>query len=445
MDKKKRASSEGIFYNDKVLMVLSLVVAILLWAVVKINYSADVTRNFSDVKIAMNNTFSQSGEFEVFVDEKDLYAEVEVTGKAYNLNQYALDKDDIIVEATSTYIDSAGYKVLTVTARIADGAAATTDVEIVKVEPSSITVYYDRKTTNTFNVEARLDNDPDTIVSDDLTAGQPVPSMSTVEVTGPATILNKLTKVYFDAQISESDHPLSATKEVAAEISYQLDRAGEGKYLRCEGIDDGANPATVTIPVYVEKEVPTAVKFINQPSLYAENPPEYEVNPDKAMIMYNTTDSEEITQLFVGTVDFSSVSNTRNVFEFPVDEKLGANVVDKTIDKFTVTVDMSDMSSLTLDKVPGKVVFISQEEGFNYAINYEESDLSAITIIGPKESLEKITAEDLQLEINVASLAKGRATSQTIEVSNISIQSDKINDCWIYGKYNVLIDVTPTE
>ncbi len=444
MDKKKRASSEGIFYNDKVLMVLSLVVAVLLWAVVKINYSADVTRNFSDIKITMNTTFSQSGEFEAFLDEKDLYAEVEVAGKAYNLNQYALNKDDIVVEASSTYIDSAGYKVLTLSARLVDTATAA-DVEIVKVEPASITIYYDRRTTDTFNVEARLDNDLDSIVSDDLTVGQPVPSVSTIEVTGPATILNKLTKVYFDAQISEKDLPLVATKEVAAEISYQLDRASEGKYLSCEGINDESNPATVTIPVYVEKEVDTAVKFVNQPAVYSENPPKYKVNPDKAKIMYNTTDSEEIDQLFVGTVDFSNVLNKKNIFKFPVDEKLGVNVVDKTIEEFTVTLDMSDMDSLTLDEVPAKVVFISQEQGFSYTIDYEKSDLSAITIIGPRESLAKITAEDLQIEINVASLAKGRATSRNIEVSNISIQSDEINDCWIYGKYNVFINVTPTE
>ncbi len=442
MSKNKKSSSEGIFYNDKVLMVISLIVAVSLWAVVKINYSADVTRNFSDIKITMNNIYAQSEDFEAFVDESELYAQVEVTGKAYNLNQYALSKDDIVVEASGTYIDSAGYKTLTLTAKIVDG---TSDVEIVKVEPATITIYYDRKATDTFNVEARLDNDLESIVSENLTVGQPVPSVSTVEVTGPATILNKLTKVYFDAQISESDLPLTATKEVSAEISYQLDRASEGKYLRCEGIDDGASPATVTIPVYVTKEVPTAVKFINQPAVYSENSPEYTINPQNATIMYNTTDSEEIAQLYVGTIDFSTVSNKKNVFEFTVDEKLGANVVDKTIESFTVTLDMSQMSSLTLDKAPGKVVFISQEEGFNYSIDYEKSDLSSITIIGPAESLAKITAEDLQIEINVASLAKGRATRRKVEVSNISIQSEDIKDCWIYGKYNAFINVTEAE
>lgn len=442
MGNNKKGKFEALFYNNKFLMVFSVVVAVLLWAMVKINYSAEVTRNISDIKINMNTTLSQSGEFEAFMDEADLYADVVVSGKAYDINQYALSKDDITVETSSAYIDSAGYKVLTLSAKLADSAGVS-GVEVISLEPSTITVYYDRKTTETFNVEARLNNEIESIVDSKLTVGQPVPSMNTVDVTGPATILNKLTKVYFDAQINERDLPLSSTKEVPAEISYQLDRVSESKYLVCEGISDESNPATVTIPVYVTKEVETAVKFVNQPAIYSEKSPSYKINPKTAKILYNSNDEEKTEKLFVGTIDFSTVSNKNNVFEFMVDEKLGANVVDKSIQKFTVNLDMSDMSKLVLEEIPGKVVLLNQDENYTYSIDYEASNLSAIEIIGPKKSLDKITAEDLQIEINVSSLSMQRSSQQIMEVSNISIQNDSVDDCWVYGKYTVAITVTP--
>ena len=441
MSKNQKSSIESLFYNNKFLMVFSVIVAILLWATVKINYSADATRTVSDLKISLSNTVSQAEDIEAFFGSEDLLAEVEVSGKAYNINQHALTKDDIVVEATGSYVDTAGYKVLTLTAKIADTSTAT-DVNITKVTPSSITVYFDRKTTGTFNVEAKLENDMDSLVSDEFTVGQPVPSMSTVEVTGPATILNKLSKVYFKAQIDEENLPLSATKEFAAEIAYQLDRAGDSKYLTCSSINAESNPATVTIPLYVSKEVDTSVKFVNQPAIYSEELPSFRVNPSKVNVLYNTKD-EEIESLYVGTVNFSDVSNKVNYFEFPVDEKLGVNIVDKSIGKFTVSLDMSSMSAVTMEKTPSKIVLLNQDENYNYIINYEKSELNSITVIGPAESLNKITNEDIQIEINVSSLSLNRTEEQPVDVSNISIASEKVNDCWIYGKYKAYISVEP--
>ena len=444
MANQKKFSLEGLFYNNRFLMVFSVLIAICVWASVKINYSDVTTRYLSDIKININTSVSQSGDYEAFFNDEDVLASVEVSGKAYNINQHALSKDDIIVETSGVYIDSAGYKVLTLSARIADTSGAT-DVEITKIEPASITVYYDRKTTETFNVEAQLENDLQTLVSDEYTVGQPVPSVSTVEVTGPATILNKLTKVYFRAQINEDDLPLTATKEVPAEIAYQLDRATEGKYLVCKGINDESNPATVTVPLYVEKQVNTAVKFVNQPAVYSEFPPEYRVSPDKVNVLYNSVENDDFDKLFVGTVDFRDVSNKVNYFEFPVDENSGLNIVDKNIKSFSVSIDMSSMGRVVLDETPGKVVLINQDEGFNYTINYQNSNLDEIVVMGPAESLEKITADDIQIEINVSSLSKSRSAEQDVEVSNISISSEKFGDCWIYGKYSVVISVEPKQ
>lgn len=437
MGKNKRNFFEGLLYNNKFLMVFSLVIAVALWATVKINYSEEIVRNISDIQITVNNTDSQ-GEYEMFIDPNSLVASVEVSGKAYNLNQYALTKDDITVEATSSYIDSAGYKVLTLSARVADTVSG---VKVTKISPSTITVYCDRKTTGTFNVEAKLENDMETIVDGKLTVGQPVASMSTVEITGPASILNKLTKVYFTGKINEEDLPLSKTKELPAEISYQLDRQSESKYLICESINEESNPATITVPVYVTRKVSTAVNFVNQPASFVESVPNVTVQPSSATILQNSKDDEIIETLYVGTIDFSEVYNKKNVFEFAVNEQLGVNIVDKNIEKFTVTVDMSDMEKATLTQAPAKVVFINQDDNYTYNIDYSMSSLDSIQIIGPKESVEKISAEDLQVEINVSSMNLTRASNQIVEVSNISIQGEEFSDCWVYGKYRVAITI----
>ena len=441
MNKNGKSIIERIVFNNKALMVFSVLIAIIIWASVKINYSEDINKTVSQVKINITTAVDESSELVAFIDESELYCEVEVKGKSYDVNSNSLSKDDIIVEATGTFVDSAGYKVLTLTAKTADGALS--DVEITKVSPSTISVYYDRKTTDTFNVEAKLGNDMATLVEGDYAVGQPVPSMNTIEVTGPAGVLNTLSKVYFTAQIKEEAIPLTASKNLPAKITFDLEDEDNAKYLVCEGINDESNPATVTVPVYVTKEADTWVKFVNQPAVFSEEVSGVKVSPGKVKISYNPQDDERFDKLYVGTINFSEISNKVNYFDFPVDEKLGVNVVDKSLEKFSVSVDMSSMSSKTLDKVPGKVVFLNQNEDYNYSIDFENSSLDEITLIGPEESLQKITADDIQVEINVASISVNSRIIQTVKVSNISIQSEDIDDCWVYGEYDAAISIEP--
>lgn len=441
MSKSNKSIIEKIIYNNKLLMVFCVIISVVLWAAVKINYSSDTTRTISDVKITVLNSADNS-EFIPFVGSDSLTAEVVVSGKAYNINSYALTKDDIVVEASGGYIDSAGFKVLNLTVKASE-TGDLSDVNITSVSPSSISVYYDRKVTEPFDVVARITNDLDSLAEGEFTAGQPVPSMSTVNVTGPATILNKMTKVYFEGSVIEEELPLTQAKVIPADISYELESKRYEQFLTCEDVNDESNPATVTIPVYVTKNIPTQVKFINQPAYFTDNPPKVRITPSKLKVMYNPAESEEYEFISVGTVDFRELLNTVNSFKFDIDEKFrNSGVTDTSFDQFSVTVDMSSMSKKTFDIREAKTVLLNQVDGFSYTVDSSRGDFDSVTVIGPKESLDKITLDDFQVEINVSGLSLMSRSLQSIEVSNISIVNEEIDDCWIYGKYKTVIVVS---
>ncbi len=440
MSKNSKSIIEKIIYNNKLLMVFCVIISVVLWAAVKINYSADTTRTISDIKITVTNS-ADSSDFVPFVGAEELFADVVVTGKAYNINSYALSKDDIVVEASGGYIDSAGYKVLNLTVKPSE-TGDLSDVEITSVSPSSLSVYYDRKVTQTFDVEARITNSAENLAEGEFVVGQPVPSMNTVEITGPATILNKMTKVYFDGSVIEDELPLTQAKVIPADISYELESSRYEKYLTCESINDESNPATVTIPVYVTKNVPTQVKFINQPAYFSENPPKVKITPSELKVTYNPAESADYEFITVGTIDYCSLLNKVNKFTFKVDEKFLKSSTDTSFGEFTVTVDMSSMSSKTFDITDGKIVLLNQTEELSYHVDTSRSNFDSVVVVGPKKSLDKITADDIQVEINVSSLSSVARLNQSIEVSNISIVNEEINDCWIYGKYNAVISVT---
>lgn len=437
--KNKTGIFERLFYNNKLLLIFSLILSIALWATIKINFSDNTTRTISDIKVSIDTSLSEGTDFVPFVDAQDLYVDVKVTGKSYNISSTSLSRSDIIVEANAGYIDSAGYRVLNLTATTTAGS----DVSVTNISPSTITVFFDRKATGTYNVEAKLKNDLDTLCEGDYVVGQPVASMSTVNVTGPATVIEGLKKVYFVAEVSKEDLPLTATKEITAEVSYELVRENGSQFLLCSEIETETNPATITIPVSMVKTVDTAVKFVNEPSVYEEQPPKISISPSKVKISYNPLESDEYDKLTVGTIDFRTLDNKINKFDFKLDEKSVANVLDNKDTVYTVTVDMSSLSKKELDKPPAKIVLVNQNEKYQYQVDLGNGGLDSITIIGPAKSLEKISVDDLQVEINVSALNVGTTRPQEIEISNISISNKEVNDCWIFGTYYA--DITVAE
>lgn len=434
--KNKKFLFEKVFYNNKFLMVFSVILAIVLWSVVKINYSDNTKRIISDVKITVDDSLALENDYTMFVESESLYVDVEVSGRAYDINSYSLSRDDIVVEAISGYVDSAGYKTLNLTAKIENA-----DVDVVKVSPSNVTVFFDRTKTEEFNVEARLTNKIESLSTGDYSVGQPVPSVNTVSVTGPASVVDRISKVYFTATLYEKELPLTANKEVSAEIEFDVEKERDAKFLVCDNVGTEGNLATVTIPVSKFQNVETFVKFINQPPVFNDTPPKVKIIPAKVDISYSPED-EEYSSFNVGTVDFKNLSNGLNSFDFEVDEKTAAILVDKDIKTFKVQVDLSSYRSKTIDASTSKVVFLNQSADFKYSADLANSGLDKVKVYGSAASLSKITADNLQIEINVSSLDTEVEKGQKVKISNISIQSDEINDCWVGGNYTAKVKVS---
>lgn len=432
---EKKTLYERIFYNNKLILVLSFVLAIILWAVIKINYSENTTRVISDVHVDLDAALAAENDFVPFFDDDDLLVDVEVYGKAFDINNYSLTRDDITIEATSGYIDTAGYKTLTLTP-VVDGS-----VSVVKITPSTVSVYFDRIRTSQVNVEAKLTNDTDSLVAEGYSVGQIAPSVNTANVSGPASVVDNLSKVYFEATVADDQLPLSATTEVTAKISYALDKQRDSRFLVCDNVGTDANPATVTIPVYRVDTVPTTVKFVNQPPAFDDVPPQVRISPTEVEISY-TPDEEGYTTFTVGTIDFHDLKKGVNRFTLTADETGAALLTNPTEKTFQVQVDLRSMQSTTIDATGSNVVFLNASNDKKYKANLDSSGLDSLTLIGPADSLAKITADQLQIEINVSAFKTVTNGWQRAKISNIAIMSDSIDDCWVYGNYEAQVLVT---
>ena len=433
MKKAKKGLTEKLIYNNKFLAFISVVIAIAIWASVKINYSTDTARVVSDVRVTLSTVASEETGYKYFVDEEQLYVDVEISGKAYNINSNVISKDDIIVTPTEVYVDSAGYKVLSLSARFASGKGNGT-AQIVSVVPSTIAVYYDREITDTFNVEAVLTNAPETVVGEEYIFSGLVASKKTIDITGPETVLSHLEKVYFTATADKDMLPLSETTALDAVLKYDFDANVDSYFLSCPELEKA--PPTVTVVVKAQKTIPTAIKYVNQPEAYTSSDSNIRINPEEVKILASTSTNEN--RYLVETIDFRQLSNKKNVFEFTCEETQSADKLIDDTENFTVTIDFSDMSSRSIDPAGCTVVYVGEKEGYSYSLDLTAGELDDIILIGPADRLAQLTPEDIQIEIDAESL-DAESGAQTVEVSNISIQSEQKYDCWIYGTYTVTV------
>lgn len=429
-----KSLTERLFSNNRFLVAFCIIISVILWATVKINYSDDTVRTISDIKVSLTAA-EEELDYTAFILEEDLLVDVEVRGKAYNINARALSRDDIIVEAVSSFVDSAGYKVVSLNAKISDTAAAN-DFEITSISPSTITVFFDREVTETFNVVARIKNGSDKIVKDGFLLGKAIPSLNTVNVTGPATILAEMENVYFDATIDNSMLPLTSAAEIPAELVYPVTRPNDSRFLVCPTINNDVNPATVTLPVYATKPVPLTLKFINKPEGIKE--PDYTISPSQVKIIYNPKDEEKYGELNVGTIDFKKLDNTKNKLNIVVNqEDLAIRLSDKKSISCDIVVDMSGYTKTNVSYSAANVMFLNRQEDMVYSLG-TGGLLDNITVIGPASSVEKLTSDDIRIEINVSALNMSRSNSQVLE-ANITIGNSEITDCWVYGEYKAVV------
>ncbi len=439
MKKGKKSLSEKLIYNNKFVMLVSVVMAVAIWVSVKVNYSTEITRVVKDVRISLNTSMSEQTGYKGFIDEEELYVDVEISGKAYDINSNVIGQDDVIVTASEVYVDAAGSKLLSLSARVEGGKGGNT-AQIVSVTPSQIMVYYDREISEEFSVEPRLTNDTQKLVDENYHFGGLAVTKNTVKVTGPEEILTKIDTVYLTATVDESELPLKRNIVLDSHAEFNFRSPVDPQYLKWIRVE-GDTPA-INVVVKAKKNIPTTIKYINNPSAYKADDANVKIDPANVTILGSAEASS--SYFLVHTVDFSELSNIKNEFEYSIDEvQSKEKLSDETVESFRVTIDFSHLKSRKFNPDECTKVYVGENEGYNYDADFSDFENNEIIVIGPGEILSGLTAEDIKIEIDVENLLQTRNRSNIVEVSKISISDEYKADCWVYGTYTVMVSATP--
>lgn len=422
--KRKKISLDKLFYDNKFALLFSLLLSLILWLKVAIEFSPLEERIVKDVPVKIENSQSvQAFDLNIFGNE-NFFVDITVKGKRFVVAQRALTADDIIVTASTNYVDSAGKYSLKLDVRKKNESA---DFEIIKLSEEHIDVYYDVYKEIEFPLTIDIKSDT-SLIPKGYYKDDEILSEKSVLIAGPATEVNKVKKVYARVKL---ENELTATQTFEAKIVPVDEYAASPRFLT---INNDNVDISLTIPVYKQAQLPVELAFKNAPLLYLENPPTYSVTPGFALFGIEENILEDMTAVDIGTVDFSELKPGENKFNFKSSDVKEAKVLDKT-EQFTVVIKLEKNNEKTLDFKKSNVSILRLTE--NAKAEPIKMNFSEITVYGSSESLENITRDDIfaEVDFNNEEIGPGLMTKP------VKIFAKGYDDCWVYGKYEITYDI----
>lgn len=415
-------ASRSVMDNNKIVFVLSLLIAVVCWGAISMVNTKETEGEVSGVKVQLvqPEEWVQKYGLSVYdVKEEDLLANVKVKGYSYLLRN--LRPEDIVLTVNCSSAVTAGRRSLNVVRSLADNVNP--NVQIVSVEPDTINLYFDTEETKSFPITEDIVEKPGYAIAEGYERENPILTPETVTITGPSGMLSKITSVKARAELNKT---LNARQILEAELILETD---EGELDKKDFTIQPDPPYDITIPVSYTSTCNTKVEFTNAPADYKTNMLPWTVTP--ATVQVKTAVSEDTPQtrspeISIGTVDFSDI----------VPEEV--NTVVLTFDagggegEYEVEIDATGFVSRTLS-VPVDISNITLPAN----VRVTTAEIAEVTVAGPAasvEALERASVYAVPVTEGLSALTAGQYSVPAKFVFRTA------TDCWVYGKYTV--DVT---
>ncbi len=417
MNKKKTS----IFDDNLFLAIVSLIIAILGWFIVRsaIDTDSKVLRKGIPVSIDVEGSVLGSLGLSV-IKEKQEYVNVEVQGEAYILGN--LENDDIKISAQLSNISSPGVYDL----RLEGIDVNNKGFKVMSIKPETIKIKVDRLTTKHLPVELNLSGV--TIPQGYYLENETI-SPSEVVITGPEIDVAKVSRAVVDLELN---YTLEKTETSKGKIVL-LDK--EGNIVDTSHINLDATSADVTIPVLKTKEVPVKVSFLNVPKNFPIDKLQYTLSNETITVAGPVDSIDNYTEINLGYVDIKEL-NTQSIYSYNVSLMPGyVNI--ENIENVVVDFDMTNMGTKKFTVDNFKIV----NPPAKYDISVVTSKINNVTMVGNEDVLEMMTSDDIVAEIDVSDLdfVVGKIKAP------VTIYAPSKGLVWANGNQQVIINIKEKE
>lgn len=417
--KKNNRRISDLFYNNRFLLVFSIVAAVAIWLVVAVEFGEDIEYTVKGVKVTLSENHGGLSAF----GDTDFTVDVTIRGKKYIVESDET-AESIIVNANTGHVNSVGEK--TIDLEVSSSEARPL-YEFVDLSQETIEVNFDYPKEKEFKIETDITFENSPVADGYHMADFIVSNAYTVEVSGPETEVNKIEKVVARATLEGN---LRQSETFTAEL---VAVTKDGSTL--EFVTLNIKSVQVTAPVYKIMTLPLTCDFSNIPMEYLEKLPDYSISPATVKVGIPDDQAQGKENVVLSTkIDFSSLQTGQNTFTISAtsDEITGGILLDE-IENFVVTVDVKDMSTKSIEP-PSEITPSNVPD--NLEVTLSQLNFTEVIVIGPQEELDTLTADDLIFTADFSGLDDNSSDVVTVPVK---ISGDK---CWAFGEYTATFTIS---
>ena len=404
-------------------LILALFCGFVAWTVVAVYVDPQGSVTVQDVPINYANGASAYTSQGLDIVEKPSIETVDVRVDGNSTIIGNITNSDIMVYPSYAGVSGAGRVTLRLLARLVNTTDFPGDIECAVESPRTIEVVFDEVSEKTLAITV----DASAVsVAEGYMLNRSAAVPAEITLRGPTSELDQIASVV--ATVS-SDAELSDTTTVPATLEL---RDENGEVYTPEYTTMDSETANVTLTVYQVRELPLVVDFIGTPTNFDTGSLRYTLSQDTLRVAGPARTISALEELTVTNFDLSQEFELGRDYQRLVELPSGIVSLDG-VTSVTLSFDTSDMGSTTLN--------ISNISAINVPSNYEveilSSMVSGVTLYGPAEEVEALSADSVvaQIDCQSVNLTVGQ---QTIPVT---IQIPSSSRIFATGSYTVQCEV----
>lgn len=417
MNKKHSISLRKVINNDKSLVVVVLILAVIIWTITSLNIGTDETRTVDvEVPITLSDQLSKQVGMKYYTLQNTVDLNVTISGAKYVIGQ--VDENDLNVKFDTSNVNRAGEQTIPI---LVTNKSKSKEFTIVSTYPSSLDAYFDVEETKTFDIQLKYDENA---AKDGYIFGTPLLSEDKVVISGPTTYVDKIEDVSVELDFGKEQ----LTESYTSEAALILNGSGiEQSYLSMTSKTDSSatlSTVSVTLPVLKKTTLPVEVEFDNVPKGLTSK--DYSVSYSVKSIEAGVLENADVKSAVVGNIDFSQITLGKNVFNFDLANAQGFTPLNNSIKSVRVTVTVSDDFEKKVIAINTDNIKLSGGDGDETVKSVNKTTMIVIT---RKDT--NVSASSITMKCDISEKHDDNSYPIEISVSN--------NSTWVYGSYTAKV------
>ena len=376
----KAATEKRWFY-----ILLSVVVAVVFWGVVRFDNDPVLDNRVSDIPVTI--TGARVLENQGLKIQSQSHDTVSLVWKGKWDDIGKLNRNTVSVTLDVSRISEPGVHELLYNINY-PVSVMPSDFSVQKMEPESITVTVAKVHSKTVTIQPVFKGS----VANGYQAGEFIVEPETVLISGPENAVDRVKQ----AQVVVNQKGMNTSFSGELPILL-LDEQGNQLVPEQEGLSLSVIQPYVVLPVLVTKELPLALDFIAGGGASQDKHIDYKIFPETITVSGTEEDMQSLTEISLGSIDLAQVLESY-VGEYPIYLPSGIENV-SGITKASVEITVKGLHAKTFEVQ--NIELQNTPKGYDAVLS---TQICTITLRGPKASLDAIQPSQIKLVADLSEL-----------------------------------------